>query len=78
MPPLADEKLLYLALVIDGPPKIIALAVDLHENLVDLPAPTAEASSPQPRLADIARAQRADAVPPKPHRLMADVDTALR
>jgi hypothetical protein len=64
--------------VIDGPPKIIALAVDLHENLVDLPAPTAEASSPQPRLADIARTQRADAVPPKPHRLMADVDTALR
>jgi hypothetical protein len=72
VPRFADEELQHLALVIDGPPKIMELAVDLHENLVNLPAPATEVSSLQPPLADIAREERAKAVPPKSHRLMAD------
>ena len=47
-------------------------AVDLHEKLIDVPA--AEITSPQPPLADVTSEQRAKAVPPKPHRLVADVD----
>jgi hypothetical protein len=53
------------------------LAVDPHENLVDVPAPAAEIAGPHPPLADIASKQRAKTVPPKPHRLMADVDAPL-
>ena len=73
----AHEELQHLALVIDGPPKIMDLAVDLHENPVDVPAPAAEISSPHPLLADIAGEHRTEAIPPKSHRLMADVDAAF-
>jgi hypothetical protein len=29
----------HLTFVIDGPPKIVHLAVDLHEHFVEVPAP---------------------------------------
>ena len=77
VPRLADEELQHLALVIDGPPKIVELTVDLHKNLIDMPAPAAEVSSPHPPRADIASEQWTKAVPPKPYRLMAGVDAAL-
>ena len=76
VPRLADIELQHLALMIDGPPKIVELAVDLHENFVDVPAPAAEVAGPHPLLADNPSEQRAKAVPPKSHRLMADVDAA--
>jgi hypothetical protein len=75
IPPLADKEFQHLALVIDRPPKIMELAVDLDQNLVD--APAAEIAKPHPLLADVSSEQRAKAVPPKPHRFMADVDAAL-
>jgi hypothetical protein len=45
VPPPTDEELQHLALVIDCRPKIMKLAVDLHENLVGAPAPGAEVAA---------------------------------
>jgi hypothetical protein len=46
VPRLADEELQHLALVIDAPPKIVELTVDLYENLVGAPRPAAKVSGP--------------------------------
>ena len=53
------------------------LAVDLHEYLIQMPAPT---DRPHPRntpFSDFRGEQRAEPVPPEPHRFMADLDAAL-
>ena len=36
-----DEGLEHLALVIDGAPEVMTFAIDLHEDLVDMPSPVA-------------------------------------
>src|SRR6056297_3130093 len=36
-----DEALQHLSLVIDGPPEVVLLTVNLHEHLVEMPSPTA-------------------------------------
>ena len=77
-PILGDEGFQHLALVVDSPPEIAHLAVDLHVDLVKMPAPVgvgAHVLDPLP--ADLAGEHRAEAVPPEPHGLMADVDAAL-
>ena len=60
-----DHRFQNLAFVIDSPPEIAELAVDLHEHL-------------NPLLSDLRREHRAKPVPPKPDGIMADVDPALR
>jgi hypothetical protein len=67
-----------LTLVIHRTPQIMRFAVDLHEHLVEVPAPVAE--TPHPRTAltpDVGCEQRAEPIPPQPHRLVANVDAAL-
>jgi hypothetical protein len=38
---LRHEALEHLAFVADGPAEIVALTVDLHENVVEMPSPVA-------------------------------------
>jgi hypothetical protein len=64
--------------VIHGPPKIVRLAVNLHEHLVQVPLPIGiYAHLAVPFLADLCGKQRAKSVPPKPNRFVAYVDPAL-
>jgi hypothetical protein len=64
--------------VIHGPPEIVALAVDLHEHLIEMPAPlVAIPHRLHPPATNFSRENRAKSVPPKPHRLTADVDATL-
>jgi len=54
------------------------LAVDLHERLVQMPTPLRIAANVRyPLLSDLGSKHWAEPVPPKPDRLMADVDPAL-
>jgi hypothetical protein len=64
--------------VIHWPPKIVRLAVNLHEHLVQVPLPIwVSAHLADPFLADLSGKQRAKSIPLKPNRLMADVDAAF-
>ena len=66
-----------LALVVDGPPKIVLPTVDLHEDLVKVPVPTARPHPRNPAFSDFRSKKRPEPVPPKPHRLVADLNPAL-
>src|SRR5208337_465057 len=73
-----DHCFQYLAFVIDSPPEIAELAVDLHKDLIQMPAPLGEAVLMRyPPFPDVRREHRAKPVPPKSDRLMADVDPPL-
>jgi hypothetical protein len=64
--------------MIDGAPQIVHLAVDLHVDLVEVPAPMR--MSPHAidtLLTDLGGEHGAKPVPPEPHRLVTDVDAAL-
>lgn len=74
---LRHEALEHFAFVIDGPPEIVPLAVDLHEHLVQVPAPTARTHPRNPTLSDLRRKHRTEPVPPKSHRLMANLDATF-
>jgi hypothetical protein len=52
-------------------------AVDLHEDLVKVPAPVAALHPLDAALADLGGEHRAEAMPPKSHCLVADLDAAL-
>ncbi len=73
-----DHRLQDFSFVVHGPPEVVPLAVDLHEELVDVPFPFgvgAELLNPLP--SDLRGEHRAEPVPPIAHRLMAHVDAAL-
>lgn len=54
------------------------LAVDLDVHLIEMPFPLPNAPHPAyPLPADVTREQRPESVPPKPHRLVAQVNAAL-
>src|SRR5271166_3612064 len=73
-----DHRFQYLAFVIDRPPEIAELAVDLHKDLVQMPTPLGEAAHVRyPPLSDLGGEHRAKPVPPKSDSLMADVDPPL-
>src|SRR5208337_4637856 len=73
-----DHRLQNLTLVIDSPPEIAELAVDLHKDLIQMPAPLGEPAHVRyPPLSDLGGEHRAKPVPPKPDGLMADVDPPL-
>ncbi len=74
IPCLCHETLQHLALVIDGPPQVMPLAVDLHEDLVQVPSPVARTHALDPALPDLGGDHRPEPVPPEPHRLMANID----
>lgn len=75
---LGGEGLQDISLVVGGPPEVVPLAVDLDELLVEMPA---SGSGVAHRLytfaADLAGEQGAEAVPPEPHRFMANVNAAF-
>jgi len=65
--------------VIDGPPPAVALAVDLHKHLVEVPSPMP--NSPQARYTlspHICNKHRPELVPPESNRLVTKVDFALK
>ena len=73
-----DDKFQHLVLVIGGAPEVAHLAIDFHVDLVEAPPPVGVAPHPvDPLLADLGGEHRAEPVPPKPHRLLADVDATL-
>ena len=73
-----DHGFQNLAFVIDSPPQVAELAVDLHKHLIQMPTPLGEAAQTRnPVLSDLCREHRAKPVPPKSDGFMADVDPAL-
>src|ERR1700733_7439947 len=74
----SDDRFQTLAFMIDGAPEIAEFAVDLHEHLIQMPMPLRiPAHVRYPLLSDLGSKHRAKPVPPKPDRLMADVDPSL-
>jgi len=59
------------------PPKVVLLAVDLHENLVQMPPPAARLQGLDPPLLDLGREHRTETKPPISDRFVANVDAAL-
>jgi hypothetical protein len=75
---LRDKAFKDFPLVIDGPLKIVRLAINLHEYPVQVPLPVricAHLTDSFP--ADLSGKHRTKSIPPKPNRLMADVDAAF-
>jgi hypothetical protein len=71
---LLNEAFQDLPFVIHGAPKIVRLAVDLHEHLIQVPSPIRTcAHLANPFLANLCGRQRDKAVQPKSNRLIADV-----
>jgi hypothetical protein len=64
--------------VIDHSPEVDHLAIQLHVHLVQVPARVTKATHARDMLATyVACEPRAEPVPPRPHRLVADIDPAL-
>lgn len=64
--------------MIDGPPKIVALTIDLHEDLVDMPLPSrksAQLLNTTPT--DLEGKHWAKPVPPEPDGFMAHIAAAF-
>ena len=74
---LRHEALEHLTFVRNGLPEIVPLTVDRHENLVQVAAPVDSAQASNATLAALGCKQRAEHVPPAPHGLIADLNTAL-
>ena len=72
------EALEKLALLVDRAPQVDHLAVQLHVQLIKVPAPLPEAAHLARSLtSDVACEQRPEPVPPHPYRLIAQIDPAL-
>jgi hypothetical protein len=64
--------------VIDGAPEVVSLAVALHEDLVEVPTPMADAAHLRDTLsATVSRKERAKPIPTEPYRLVTGADCAL-
>lgn len=62
--------------MIDSPPEIHHLAVDLDVHFIEMPPPVPETAHPAyPLATDIAGKHRAEPVPPEPNRLVAQINT---
>jgi hypothetical protein len=67
-----------IAFVVNSSPKVVRLAIDLHENLAQVQLPVRIGSHPAyPVSPDLRRKHRAKSVPPKPDSFMADLDATL-
>src|SRR5271156_6834183 len=78
VPSCGDHSLQDFAFMVDRAPEIAELAVDLHKDLVQMPAPLRIAAHVRDAsIADLRGEHRAKPVPPEPDRLMADVDPAF-
>jgi hypothetical protein len=63
--------------VVDSAPQVVPLAVDLHENLVEMTLPMAGLHPFDLSPADLIREKRAKPMPPILDRLVAHIDTSL-
>ena len=63
--------------MIDSPPEVVPLAVNLHEDLVEVPLPAAGLHPLDPSFSNLRCKHRTKPVPPVAHRLMADIDAPL-
>jgi len=74
IPALRRKDLQYLAFVIYRTPQIIRLAIDLHEDFVQVPTPLRIRSSLNAMFSDLVGEHWTETVPPEPNRLVTDVD----
>lgn len=73
-----DKGFEHLTFVIDGPPKVMGLAIYLHEHLVQMPLPLRPGTKTiGPLPSDLRREHWTETIPPVPHRLMTNIDAAL-
>ena len=64
--------------MVDGAPRIVDLAVDADEDLVQMPAPLRSGTqTPCPLVTDLGRKDRTKTVPRITHRLIAYIDSAF-
>ena len=64
--------------MIDGALQVMRKAVDLHVDLVQVPASVGQGAHPvDPPALDLGSKRRAKPVPPEPHGLVADVDATF-
>lgn len=63
--------------MIDSAPEVVPLVLNLHEDLVQMPSPVAGLHALNPSLPDLRSQQLSEGMPPEPHRLVADLDTAF-
>lgn len=63
--------------MIHSPPKVVAFAIDLHEHLVEMPAPSAGFHSFDTSFPDLVGEHRPEPVPPKPNGFVAHINAAL-
>jgi hypothetical protein len=64
--------------VVDRSPEVVRDVVDPHEDLIQMPSPVGqEPHAIDPLSPDLGGEHWAEAVPPKPHGLMADLDAPL-
>ena len=78
IPRLCDVALEHFAFMVHGLPKGVYLAIDLHEDLVEMPTVLdTRAHAIDPSLADLGREHRAKTVPPEPNGLRADLYAAF-
>lgn len=74
---LRHEAFEHLSFVVDGPPKTVPLAVNLHKDLVKVPSPAARPNPRNPTLSDFRGEHRSEAVSPKPDRPVTDFNAAF-
>ncbi len=73
----ARENLEHLAFMINRAPKIVRLAIDPDEYLVEVPAPLRKRSMMNASFPDLRGEHRTEPVPPEPDRLVADIDATF-
>jgi hypothetical protein len=78
IPAFRDDAFEHLSFVVNSAPEIVVHAVDLHENLVEMPASMPEMPHRlDPTSPDLGRENRAEPVPPEPDRLIRDIYAPL-
>lgn len=63
--------------MVDCPPEVVRLAIDLHENFVDVPPPAAGLHTLDAAFPDLGGKLRTKAMPPISNCLVADIDTSF-
>ena len=77
IPALRDVTFEHFAFVVNRPPQVVRLAVDLHEDLVQMPFPFARSQALDSALLNLGREHRTEPVPPKPDSLVANFDPSF-
>lgn len=77
VPRLRHEAFQHLTFVVDDPPEMVPLAIDLHKRLIAVPSPTTGLHAFDAALADLGGERRTEAMPPEAHGLVADLDATL-